>query len=224
MADELELRFEPQGFTVEVVAAYAPDEFGVTLPVGASVSAAFSLAARALTAQRPAFEFLPPKPTLLELFAKRYSSGRLRTSGAIALAVVALVAGLFLFQQFQLWRLHSQWSKISTRVGELQAIQDHIRVYRPWYDDTFRSLTILRLVTLAFPEDGVVTAKSIDIRSGGAVSCSGNARDNSALLAMQARLRTMAGITDLHFSQVRGKAPIQFTFDFHYGNGGGHEN
>ena len=158
------------------------------------------------------------------MFAKRYSSGRLRTSGAIALAVVALVAGLFLFQQFQLWRLHSQWSKISTRVGELQAIQDHIRVYRPWYDDTFRSLTILRLVTLAFPEDGVVTAKSIDIRSGGAVSCSGNARDNSALLAMQARLRTMAGITDLHFSQVRGKAPIQFTFDFHYGNGGGHEN
>ena len=38
LADEMELRFEPMGLKVEVVSAYAPDEFGVTLPPDASVS------------------------------------------------------------------------------------------------------------------------------------------------------------------------------------------
>ena len=64
LADEMELRFEPAGLKVEMVSAYAPDEFGVTLPVEAALSPAFSLAARFLAGQKPAFEFLPPKPTL----------------------------------------------------------------------------------------------------------------------------------------------------------------
>ena len=80
--------------------------------------------------------------------------------------------------------------------------------------------TILRQVTLAFPEDGTVTAKTIEIRDGSTVSCSGNARDIAALLAMQAKLRVMKGITDVHITQQRGKSPMQFTFDFKYGNGG----
>ena len=224
LADELELRFGPLGFEVEIISAYPPDEFGVTLPVGASVSAAFSIAARLLAVQKPTFEFLPPKPTLVELFVKKYSSGRLRTTGAIAAAVMLLVGGLFLFQQIQLWRLQSQWSKISTHVAELQKTQDQIRQYRPWYDDTFRALAILRQVTLAFPEDGAVTAKTIAIRDGNTVSCSGNVRDNESLGAVLAKLGAMRGVTDLHFTQVRGKTPMQFTFDFQYGTGGGHEN
>ena len=217
LADELELRFEPQGFSVEVVTAYAPDEFGVTLPPGASLSAAFSLAARSLMPQKPAFEFLPPKPTLLEQFARRYSSGRLRTVGLGAAAVLFLILALFLFQQFQLWRLNSQWKKIAVRVGELQKIQNNIVTYRPWYDDTFHNLSILHQLTLAFPEDGVVTAKTIDIREDGTVNCSGNAQDNPSLLAMQGKLNQMLGVSDLHLTQVRGKAPMQFTFEFKYG-------
>ena len=222
LADELELWFEPQGFSVDVVTAYVPDEFGVTLPVGATLSAAFSLAARVLIPQTPAFEFLPPKPTLLELVAKRYSSGRLRTAGLAVAAVVALIGGLFLIQQIQLWRLNSQWSEMSVRVGELEKIQDNIRQYRPWYDDTFHSLTILHQLTLAFPETGVVTAKTIDIREDGSVSCSGNAQDNPSLLAMQAKLNQTPGVSELHLTQVRGKAPMQFTFEFKYG--GDHAN
>ncbi len=92
LADEMELRFEPMGLKVEAVSAYAPDEFGVTLPPEASVSSAFSLAARALADQPPPFEFLPPKPTLVEQFVTKYSSGRLRTTGAIAVGVAALIA------------------------------------------------------------------------------------------------------------------------------------
>ena len=91
LADEMELRFEPLGLSVEVVAAYKPDEFGAQLPPDATLSAAFSLAARLLTGQPPEFEYLPPKPTMLEQLATKYASGRLRTTGAIAAGVLLLV-------------------------------------------------------------------------------------------------------------------------------------
>jgi len=31
-------------------------------------------------------------------------------------------------------------------------------------------------------------------------------------------------VTDVKLQQLRGQAPMQFSFDIHYGNGGGHEN
>ncbi|HEX7570464.1 MAG TPA: hypothetical protein VF492_08160, partial [Verrucomicrobiae bacterium] len=164
LADALEPRFAPLGLRIEVVAGYAPDEFGVQLPVEASLSAAFSLAARVLTGQKPAFEFLPPKPNLIEQFAAKYSSGRLRTTGAVAAGVTAILLAVFLFQQIQLWHYRSQWTHLAAKVGELQAIQDHIRQYRSWYDGSFRNLAILRQLSLAFPEDGSVTAKNIEVR------------------------------------------------------------
>jgi len=220
LADELELRFEPQGLSVEVVTAYAPGEFGVQIPPNAAVSDAFSLAARRLAEQAPAFEFLPPKPTLLEQFAAKYSSGRLRTMGAIAAGIFAIVGGLFLIQQIQLWRLRSQWSAMEAKVTDLQGVQDHIRQFRPWFDDSFRELAILRQLTLAFPEDGQVTAKSIEIRDDGTVNCSGTARDTAALLRMLEKLNNAPGVSEVHGGPIHGKAPLQFTFDFHYGNGG----
>jgi hypothetical protein len=220
LVDELELRFEPLGLKVEFISSYAPDEFGLTLPVETTLSSAFSLAARFLAEQKPAFEFLPPKPNLIEQFVSKYSSGRLRTTGAVAVGVAVIVLGLFLFQQIQLWHLRSQWSHIAVKVGELQAIQDNIRQYRSWYDATFPNLAILRQLTLAFPEDGSVTAKNIEVRDGSTVTCSGTARDSAALLAMQSRLRAADGVNDVKLEQIRGKAPMQFVFAFKFNKGG----
>jgi Tfp pilus assembly protein PilN len=222
LADAMELKFGPAGLSVDVVSAHAPDEFGVALPAEAPVSAAFSLAARLLTEQSPAFEFLPPKPTLLEQLVAKYSSGRLRTAGAVGALVGLLVGGIFGGQQVQLWYLRSQWSGIEAKAAELQAIQSNIHQYRPWYDGSFKNLSILRQLTRAFPEDGSVTAKNIAVR-GGAVTCSGTARDYAALLAMQARLRVAAGVSNVKLEQVRGKAPMQFVFGFTYNNNGGAE-
>jgi Tfp pilus assembly protein PilN len=225
LADELELRFEPMGLSVEMVTDYAPKEFGGTaIPGKPPVSAAFSLAARALTTPQPPFEFLPPKPSALEEYVAKYTSGRLGTSGAVAAAVAVLVALLFLVQQIELLHYRNQWSKMSGKVAELQDIQDHIQQFRPWYDTTFRSLAILRQLTLAFPEDGSVTAKTIEIRDGNEINLTGTARDNAALLAMQARLRAADGVSEVKVDQIRGKAPIQFTFDFQFGNGGVNAN
>jgi len=217
LADELELRFEPMGLKVETVFAYAPDAFRVTLPPDTSLSPAFSLAANVLTQQAPAFEFLPPKPTLLEQFATKYASGRWRTTGAIAAGVAVLVLGLFLFQQFQLWRLRSQWSLIQVKVTELQTIQNQIQQFRPWEPGDYRSLAILRELSLAFPETGMVTAKVITTRDDGTVNCSGNARDNASLLEVQASLSKLPGVSGVHLESSRGnKPPIQFVFSFKF--------
>jgi hypothetical protein len=224
LADEMELRFEPMGLSVEIVTVCKPEEFGATLPPDAPVSAVFSLAARLLMEQPPAFDFLPPKPTLIEQFATKYASGRLRTVGVIVAGIVAVVGGLFFIQQIQLWRLRSQWSGMSAKVGELETVQDQIRQYRPWFDDTFQDLAILRQLTLAFPEDGVVTAKTIEIQNDNTVSCSGTAQDNATLLAMLAKLRAADGVSGLKVDLIHGKSPMQFTFDFQYGNGGANEN
>ena len=224
LADELELRFEPAGLKVDFIPAYAPDEFGVTLPVEAALSPAFSLAARFLAGQKLAFDFLPPKPNIVELFVTKYSSGRLRTTGGVAVGVAAIFIAVFLFQQIQLWHYRTQWTRMAAKVGELQAIQDNIREYRSWYDGTFKNLAILRQLSLAFPEDGSVTAKNIEVRDGGAVTCSGTARDYAALLGMQAKLRAADGVNDVKLEQIRGKAPMQFVFGFNYNHGGGREN
>jgi hypothetical protein len=220
LADEMELRFEPMGLSVEVVAAYKPDEFGVQLPPDTSLSAAFSLAARLLVEQPPVFEFLPPKLTILQQFAVKYSSGRLRTVGAVAAGIVAIVLLAFLVQQIQLSYYGSQWKGMEKKVTELQDVQAKIHQFQPWYDQSFRDLAILRQLTVAFPQNGVVTAKTISIQEGNVVTCSGNARDNPSLLAMQARLSTNDSVSAFRWTLIHGKSPRQFTFDFQYGIGG----
>jgi len=58
------------------------------------------------------------------------------------------------------------------------------------------------------------------------VSCTGTARDNPALLRALAQLRDADNVFNLKVEEIRGKAPEQFTFEFHWGNGngGGNEN
>ncbi len=224
LADDLERRLAPAGLRGEFVSAYAPDEFGPTPPVEAPVSPAFSLAARYLAGQKTAFEFLPPKPNFIEQFARKYSSGRLRTTGAVAGGVAAVLLAAFLIQQIQLWHYRSQWSRMAAKVGELSAIQDNIRQYRPWYDGSFKHLSILRQLTLAFPEDGSVTAKNLTVHDGDRVTCSGTARDSSAVLAVESQLSALPGVSGVHHEQSRGKAPMQFVLSFTYKNGGGSEN
>lgn len=224
LADEMELRFEPMGLGIEVVAGYAANEFGIQLPAEAPVSPAFSLAARLLVEQPPVFEFLPPKPTAWQQIAAKYSSGRLQSVGAVAAGVVLIVVGVFAFQQWQLVRLQSQWSAMSAKVKDLDALQQQILQYRPWFDDSFTGLSILRQLTLSFPEDGVVSAKTVEIHEGNVVTCSGVASDNTALLRTLNQLRAAPGVSDIKVDQIRGKSPMQFSFVFHWGKGGGNEN
>jgi hypothetical protein len=114
---------------------------------------------------------------------------------------------------------------MSVKAGDLGEVQGQIQKYRPWFDSSFRYLSILKDVTGAFPEDGSVTAKTLEIRNvaeapdANAVSCSGNAATYAALQKTVHQLGSVNGVSDLNVP-TRGKAPIQFTLDFRL-NGGG---
>jgi hypothetical protein len=220
LADETELRLEPMGLKVELVKHYAPGEFGVQIPSDAPVSPALSLAAAYLTGGALPFEFLPPKVTAWHQLNARYSSGKLRMAGAAAGAVALIVGGLFGVQQWQLMRLRSQWNAMASQVKDLQSVQQQIRQYRPWYDESIKGLTILRQLSLAFPETGVVSAKTIEIRDLDLVTCTGLAQDYRELLRTQDRLQTNRTVSKFHLDTIRGKPPMQFTFNFHWSEGG----
>lgn len=209
------------GLTVEQIAGYPGPHHGMRLPLGAPVSAALSVAAEQLGDAGARFQFLPPKPTLWQQLAARYSSKKLGWVGATAGAGAAIVLGLFLFQQVQLSGLRSEWKAMSPKVKDLDDVQARIRKFRPWYDESLASLQILQRVTEAFPADGAVSAKTFEIRGGG-VSVSGVTRDNGALLKTLDQLRATKEVGGVKVEQIRGRTPMQFTFDFKWlGAGGG---
>ncbi len=224
LAEELRPRLEPMGLTVKLVASYSAADFGVELPADAAVSPAFSLAARHLVGRGLGLEFLPPKVKPWRQFTARYSSRKLVWAGATAASIAVLIAALFLIQQWQLSSLRSKWAVMAPTVGELDNLQQQIRKFRPWFDDSLRTLSILRRVTEAFPADGVVSAKTVEIRDLATVTCSGTARDSQALLKTLDQLRATKEVTDVKVDQIRGKSPLQFTFNFHWSEQGSNEH
>ncbi len=220
LADELELRFEALDLKVEVVSTYPAGEFGVQLPANVAVSAAFSLATGTLVKRPGLLEFLPPRVSPWKQMSTRMTSGRLRTAGLAAAAVLLVVIGAFGWQQWQLHRYEAKWKQMERTVHDLEDMQQHIVQFRPWFDESLRSLTILRAITSAFPEDGAVSAKSVEIRDPNIVSCSGVARDNRSFLRMYGNLRAVPEVKDLKVDRIQGRSPMQFTFDFHWVQGG----
>jgi hypothetical protein len=221
LADEMELRLDATGLKAEPVAHYGANEFGVQLSPDIAVSPAFSLAAERLTERRAPFEFLPPRVTAWQQMAARYASGKFRTVISVAGAAAVLAGGGFVFQQCQLWRLESQWSKMAPTVGQLKDIQDKIRQYRGWDDRSVLGLTILRGLSQAFPEEGLVTAKTVEIRDLKTVTCTGTARSYQALLQTLARLRAIPQVREVNQGPTRGQAPaLQFSFTLVWNEGG----
>src|SRR5205085_4423993 len=99
--------------------------------------------------------------------------------GRLAAAVVDVVAIAFGWQQVQLSRLTTQWDQLAPQVRQLENFQGQIKRFRPWFDDSIRSLSILRRLTEALPENGDVTAKTVEMRESGTVICTGTATDNT---------------------------------------------
>jgi hypothetical protein len=213
LAAEMKPRFEPGGLKIELAPVYATNEFGKTLPAETAVSGAFSLAARKLVGRGDGFEFLPPRISAWQRATSKYAPGKLRKAAAVAAFALIAVAGLFAYQQIQLTQLRSQWRGMERQVKELEGVSAQISQFRPWFDPNFRCLSILRQLTSAFPEDGSVTARTLEIRDMNAVTCSGNAENYAALIRTVHHLGTNSGVSDL-VPQTRGKSPIQFSFEY----------
>jgi ABC-type multidrug transport system fused ATPase/permease subunit len=222
LAEDLHARMGAQNFWVERVREYPADEFSVKVPARTEVSPAFSLAVQHLTGVGATLQLLPPKVSAWTRFTARHASRKLVWAGTAAAAAALLVLGAFLVQQWQLAHWRSRWTAISTRVTELETIQQNIRKYRPWYDESFRSLSILRRLSESFPSDGSVSAKTVEIRESPEnreppkITCVGTARNNQALLQTIDKLNAAKGISGLRTEQIRGKSPLEFTLNFHW--------
>jgi hypothetical protein len=225
LADEIELRLDMMGRKIEPVTRYRSGEFGASFPPDTPVKPAFSLAAEYLTGHGTGFEFLPPRIPAWKQMAERYSSGKLRGALSAAGAAAVLVGGVFFFQQCLLWRARAQWSSMAKKVGELEVINGNINQYRPWYDESVKGLSILRSLTQAFPEDGSVTAKTVEIRDLNSVTCTGTARNYQVLLQTLKKLRDMPQVREANLGPTRGQSPsLQFSFTFAWAGGGSSAN
>lgn len=216
LARDLQPRAAALGLPIQRFAGESSPVAGVRLPPGRLPTAALVLGTQHLAQPRPALEFLPDRPSAWQQFAARTSSRKLGHAGLAAAALAALVVLAFGIQQVRLSLLRREWAGLATRVRQIEDLQQQIKRYRPWFDDSHRTLNILRRLTEAFPEDGNVTARSIEIREGNLVSCSGTARDNTALLRTLDQLRAASGVSDVQVEQLRGRSPLQFTFNFRW--------
>lgn len=220
LVEELRGPAEDWGLKIEQARDHATEEHGIKIPAGMAVSAALSVAVRRL-AGAAGMEFLPPKISAWQQFSERYSSGKLAYAGAAAGAVALLVALAFLTQQIIIWHWQAKWRGMETKVVELTQMRDQIRRYRPWYDESVRTLSMMKRLTEAFPQDGAVSAKTVEMRESARVTCSGTARNREAYNKMLDQLRKAHEISDVHTEAQRGSTPLEFTFNFQWGGPGG---
>jgi hypothetical protein len=225
LAEVLGPRLQAQGLKFEHERTHRPDDFAFKLPAQTAISPALALAMRHLAKGGIDLDFLPPKVSAWQQFSSKYSSPRLVTAGAVGAVAAALVLLAFVVQQSLLWYWGHRWHTIERRVQVLEDTQANIRKFRPWYDASYRELSILRRLTEAFPEDGTVSAKQIAIRDAGKpgepliVTCTGSARSRSALAKVKEKLRSGGNIKEIEDGPERGTAPIEFEFKLTWSEG-----
>lgn len=217
LAEEIRPRAESMGLRVEHVTRC--DSSPLKLPENHEISPELCLGMLHLAGRSSPLEFLPPRISSWRHLVQRYSARKLAWAGSIAAAAAVLLLGAFGWQQWQLSLLESRWAAMRAQVERADHVQGQIKRFRPWFDDSFRTLVILRKLTEAFPETGVVTAKTLEIREGSLVVCSGEARDQQAFLRMLDQLRGTAQFGNVTVDQVRGQNPMQFSFSFQWGEG-----
>ena len=220
LAHDLPPRLAPVGLKMEVMDKAAAAPFDPPLPPESALSIALALAANYVRGLDVTPDFLPPKEQpWRQLVATRLSPRKLAYAGGAAAALLLCVAGAFGFQQWQIASLQAKWDAIAPTVNELTADQDLIKKFRPWYDSSFRDLQILRKLKDAFPDDGSVSAKRVEIHEISAVTCTGVARDNESFLKLHARLGDDTNqISGLH-AEVHGQKPMDFTLNFQWEGG-----
>lgn len=204
------------GLTIERTRALPTQVSGVVVPAGTAPGQAVVVALRPLVGDSPRFDFLPPKISAWQRFSERYSSGRLAAAGVVLGALAALVALAFLIQQIQLWHWNGRWQTMAKKVGEIEKIRAQTARYRPWFDESVRSLGVLRRLTEAFPEDGSVSAKSLELRAPSTIICTGSAKDRASFLRMFEKLRAAPEVGEIKLEQMRGRSPLEFTFNFQW--------
>ncbi len=179
-----------------------------------------------LMSKVPHCQFLPPQPDWLERLQERFQSRSMIHWVGAAAAVCCLVLSAFFVQSWQLNRLENHWETIQPVVEEISGIQTDIRAFRDWYGSDSPRLEVMAAIARAFPETGVVWARSVTIKDHSTipgesiVTCRGSARNAEAWLEVLENLRGVKEISDVKTRQAQGKSPMQFTLEFTWKEGG----
>jgi hypothetical protein len=211
--NDLSPRLEAMGMKVQVMEIASPAHFDKPPPAEIILSPGLALAANHLKGVTAVPELLPPKvqPWQRFLTSSKFSSKKLAWAGAGAGVLLLGVGCAFGVQQWQISRLESQWNAMEPKVTALKATQQQIRKFRPWFDSSYKCLRILKTLTEAFPEEGSVWLKSLEIRDLATVTCTGSAQNAEAFAALRARLGKIDKITKVSVDSLRGQNPMQFT-------------
>jgi hypothetical protein len=213
----LGLRIEPMDRPADVIFDTPPSQDIAASPV-------LALAAAFVKSGDVGPDFLPPKVSQWKVFVtSKLGTQKLAYAGAAAGFIILCVGGAFGWQQYQIISLNSQWKKISGTVARLQGDQDNISKFRPWFDNSCRALTIWNNLAKAFPDNGSITVKSMEIREQSEITASGTAQNEAAFLAVQKLLKNIPEVVELH-SVLRGVAPtIQYEITYQWQPGGSGE-
>lgn len=220
LENELKPRAGALGLTVDPLAEQKTNGEPLHLPVKGGIPAAAALAARYLENPKPTLEFLPPKVNQWQVLASRLASRKTGILGAVAGTVIVGTLIAFLWQGRTLSKLRSEWDGMEEQVAELEDLQDRIRKFRSWYDESQPTLRMMKAVSLTFPASDEITAKTLEYRGGGKITIAGVARNNKALLELSERLAKVAGIHDVKLENLRGVGPIQFSIVCRWQPGG----
>ena len=176
-----------------------------------------------LTKGSAVFEFLPPRVSGFKQITQRIASRGNLCLGAAACAFLIITIAAFGYQYFQLTQLDSQWELMADRVTEIEKLQNNIRQFRSWYDFSAPSLSSIRTLVRAFPEEGSVWIKSLKIDDQSQVACTGFARSNREWLSTIDRLQNMESVKDFQLKQFQGKVPLGFMVEYQWIGGFGND-
>ena len=179
-------------------------------------TALLACATRILAGKTPAIELFEKQRDRFRVMLGRFSARRTRSVFAAIGAVVILVAAAFGLQAQRLATLELQWAAASPQIKEAKDLQDRIKKYRMWYDETIPSLAIPTSLFSAFPEDGTVWIKSLEIKNQTTVTCSGSASNRKDWMDVLEKLGKNRDLDGLKVNNTRGVAPFSFTLEFQW--------
>lgn len=217
LADELPAAVQSLGLRVAYEEFQGGSLHGLKLSSRPPMTPELALAGQYLAGMEGQLEFLPPRATWMQKWAARYSGKRLAGVGAAGAALLVLALVAFGAQYLQWQSLQSEWNAMKSRVGGIEETQTMIRKFRPWFSAQPDHLAVMKRLAESFPDEGSVSAKSIDIQNAQRVTVAGTAKDHASLLKTIEKLRGMKDVAQVQVGQIGGKAPMQFTFTFQWG-------
>jgi hypothetical protein len=220
---DLSPRLQTMGLRLESMDRASAADFTAPPPAEIALSPALAAAANYVRSVASGPEFLPPKiHPFQQWMATNIAFKKLGWAGVAGAAIVLLVGGAFLIQGLVAAHWNAELQKVDKQAKEVRLARDQINKYSPWFDESAGGLSILKALADAFPQDGSVTAKTVEIRNLTDVTCSGIARDSLAYNKMIDQLAKTTGVTEATTDSQRGASPnVQFTFKFQWEGGAG---